>query len=65
MKRFFSLILCLALAVNIASCSGKKEQPKDQQQPKEQVKEQPKEQPKKRKWWETFTTDNVFKDNEA
>lgn len=29
MKRFFSLILCLALAVNIASCSGKKEQPKD------------------------------------
>lgn len=27
--------------------------------------EKPKEQPKKRKWWETFTTDNVFKDNEA
>ena len=31
MKRFFSLILCLALAVNIASCSGKKEQPNDKE----------------------------------
>ena len=29
MKRFFSLILCLALACNIVSCSGKNEQPKD------------------------------------
>ena len=27
--------------------------------------EKAKEQPKKKKWWETFTTDNVFKDNEA
>ncbi|MBR4430298.1 MAG: ABC transporter substrate-binding protein [Clostridiales bacterium] len=29
MKRFFSLILCMALAINIAGCSGKKEQPQD------------------------------------
>lgn len=29
MKRFFSLILCMALAINIAGCSGKKEQPRD------------------------------------
>lgn len=29
MKRLFSFLLCIVLAVNIAGCSGKKEQPQD------------------------------------